>query len=667
MPDMNAETTMRLANAELKKRIALLDQTLLEKERVTAALHDSEKRYRRLFESAKDGILILDAASGKVVDVNPFLLQLLDLSYETVCGRYIWEMGAFKDIAASRDAFKTLQDHDYVRYEHLPLVTQSGQSVAVEFVSNVYDVDHTRVIQCNIRDITERVRSADALRESQELLHGVFDSMPVRVFWKDRDLVFRGCNAAFARDAGFEKPEDIIGKDDHAMCWREQADLYQADDRAVIEGGEAKLLIEETQTTPSGERIHLLTSKVPLRAVDGTVVGLLGTYLDITKRVELENRLRQSEKMETVGRLAGGIAHDFNNLLTVINGTAELAALGRGEDDPVREQLANIRSAGERAADLTRQLLAFSRRQVLQPVVMKLNDTVVEIEPVLRRLIGEDVHVSVQLAADLDNIRIDRTQVEQILLNLASNSRDAMPNGGTLTIETANVGVDELYASSHATVQSGPQVMLAISDTGHGMDEATRQRVFEPFFTTKATGRGTGLGLATVYGIVKQCGGSIWVYSEVGRGTTIKVYFPRTEESVRESAPTPVVALERGAETILVVEDEEAIRYLVREVLEAHGYTVLDAANGREALELLEGHEGPVQLLLTDVVMPDMGGRELADQLQASHPGMKVLYTSGYTDDAIVHFGVLEEGAHFIGKPYSIVDLTSKVREVLDS
>jgi PAS domain S-box-containing protein len=576
-------------------------------------------------------------------------------------------MGAFKDIAASRDAFKTLQDHDYVRYEHLPLVTQSGQSVAVEFVSNVYDVDHTRVIQCNIRDITERVRSADALRESQELLHGVFDSMPVRVFWKDRDLVFRGCNAAFARDAGFEKPEDIIGKDDHAMCWREQADLYQADDRAVIEGGEAKLLIEETQTTPSGERIHLLTSKVPLRAVDGTVVGLLGTYLDITKRVELENRLRQSEKMETVGRLAGGIAHDFNNLLTVINGTAELAALGRGEDDPVREQLANIRSAGERAADLTRQLLAFSRRQVLQPVVMKLNDTVVEIEPVLRRLIGEDVHVSVQLAADLDNIRIDRTQVEQILLNLASNSRDAMPNGGTLTIETANVGVDELYASSHATVQSGPQVMLAISDTGHGMDEATRQRVFEPFFTTKATGRGTGLGLATVYGIVKQCGGSIWVYSEVGRGTTIKVYFPRTEESVRESAPTPVVALERGAETILVVEDEEAIRYLVREVLEAHGYTVLDAANGREALELLEGHEGPVQLLLTDVVMPDMGGRELADQLQASHPGMKVLYTSGYTDDAIVHFGVLEEGAHFIGKPYSIVDLTSKVREVLDS
>ena len=357
----------------------------------------------------------------------------------------------------------------------------------------------------------------------------------MRVFWKDRDLPYLGCNAPFARDAGFEKPEDLIGKDDHAMGWREQAELYQADDRAVIESGDAKLLFEETQTTPSGERIHLLTSKLPLRAADGAVVGLLGTYLDITKRVELGNRLRQAEKMETVGRLAGGITHDFNNLLTVINGTAELAAQGLREDDRLRGQLANIHSAGKRAADLTRQLLAFSRRQVVQPVVLNLNSAVVGIEPVLRRLIGEDVVVSVQLPTDLGNVRIDPTQVEQILLNLASNARDAMPKGGTLTIETANVTVDELYVRSHHGARPGPHVMLAVSDTGHGMDEATQRRVFEPFFTTKVSGKGTGLGLATVYGIVKQCEGSIWVYSEVGKGTTIKIYLPRTEEAVREA------------------------------------------------------------------------------------------------------------------------------------
>lgn len=511
------------------------------------------------------------------------------------------------------------------------------------------------------------VKVNETLRESRELLHGIFDSIPVRVFWKDRDLLFRGCNVAFARDAGFEKPEDIIGKDDHAMCWRAQADLYQADDRAVIESGEAKLLIEETQTTPSGECIHLLTSKVPLRAAGGEVTGLLGTYYDITDRVELENRLRQSEKMETVGRLAGGIAHDFNNLLTVINGTAELAAQGLREDDRLREQLANIHSAGKRAADLTRQLLAFSRRQVLQPIVVNLNSAVVGIQPVLRRLIGEDVSVNLQLATDLGNVRIDPTQVEQILLNLASNSRDAMPSGGTLTVETANVVVDELYARSHRGARPGPHVMLAVGDTGHGMDEATQQRVFEPFFTTKVSGKGTGLGLATVYGIVKQCGGSIWVYSEVGKGATIKIYFPRTEEAVREPEPAPVTASERGTETILVVEDEDAIRHLVREVLEEYGYTVLDAANGNEALELLERHAGSIQLLLTDVIMPDMGGKELADRLHGSHPGMKVLFTSGYTDDAIVHYGVLDKGVHFIGKPYSVVDLTHKVREVLDS
>jgi PAS domain S-box-containing protein len=646
----------------LRRQVGLKTRHLVQ---ANETLRESEEKFRSLFQNHMAVKLIIDPETGEVVEANEAAARFYGWSVEELRGRRIQDIDVtpLEGVEVASNTVRS-KERSLLELRHR---LADGSVRDVEVWNSKLEIGGRAFLHSIVHDITEGKRTEEALRESRELLHGIFDSIPVRVFWKDRDLLYRGCNAAFARDAGFERPEDVIGKDDHAMCWREQADLYQADDRAVIESGEAKLLFEETQTTPSGESIHLLTSKVPLRAAGGAIVGLLGTYYDVTDRVQLEDRLRQAEKMETVGRLAGGIAHDFNNLLTVINGTAELAAQGLREDSRLREQLDNIRSAGKRAADLTRQLLAFSRRQILQPVVVNLNSAVMGVEPVLRRLIGEDVHVNVQLATELGNVRIDPTQVEQILLNLASNSRDAMPDGGTLTIRTENVMVDEMYARSHLGARPGPHVMLAVSDTGHGMDEATQRRVFEPFFTTKVSGKGTGLGLATVYGIVKQCDGSIWVYSEVGKGTTIKIYFPRTVEAVRESEPAPVVASEIGTETILVVEDEDAIRSLVRDVLEEHGYTVLDAANGNGALKLLESHEGSVQLLLTDVVMPDMGGRELAERLHDSHPGMKVLFTSGYTDDAIVHYGVLDEGVNFIGKPYSVADLTHKVREVLDS
>jgi two-component system cell cycle sensor histidine kinase/response regulator CckA len=387
---------------------------------------------------------------------------------------------------------------------------------------------------------------------------------------------------------------------------------------------------------------------------------------DITERTQLQAQFLQAQKMEVVGRLASGIAHDFNNLLTVINGTADIASMDLREDDSLRADFQEIRRAGERAASLTGQLLAFSRRQVMKPEVLNLSTLITDLQGMLQRLIGEDIDLVVVPAKDVGSVRADPGQIEQVVMNLAVNARDAMLNGGTLTIETGQVELDEIYAAEHPSVQPGPHVMLAISDTGVGMDEATRTRIFEPFFTTKGPGRGTGLGLSTVYGIVKQSGGSIWVYSEVGKGTTFKIYLAQVEAVAREDQPARTPSAARGNETILMVEDEEAIRLVAKRILERAGYTVLVAANGGEALALLERHDGAVHLLFTDVVMPGLSGRELAKTLASSHPEMKVLYTSGYTDSAIVHHGMLDEGTIFIHKPYAIEGLTRKIREVLD-
>jgi two-component system cell cycle sensor histidine kinase/response regulator CckA len=389
-----------------------------------------------------------------------------------------------------------------------------------------------------------------------------------------------------------------------------------------------------------------------------------------TEREKLEEQLRASQKMEAIGNLAGGIAHDFNNLLSVILCCADFAMAGVREDDRTRDELLEVKKAGERAVALTRQLLAFSRKQMLQPVVLNLNEIAAGVDKMLRRILGEDIDYVQVLAPDLGAVRADPGQIEQVLINLVVNARDAMPTGGKLTIETSNVDLDEEYAARHVAMKPGPYVRFAVSDTGCGMDTATQARIFEPFFTTKDKGKGTGLGLSTVYGIVAQSGGTIWVYSEPGQGTTFKIYLPREISAKMTVTATRLAAVQSpptGTETILVVEDEEAILNIAKRILREAGYTVLTAASPDAALMACKAQQSQIHLLLTDVVMPQMGGRVLAETLVVARPGIKVLYMSGYTDDAIVHHGTLDPGTHFIAKPFNAADLARKVREVLDS
>ena len=442
--------------------------------------------------------------------------------------------------------------------------------------------------------------------------------------------------------------------------------------RAFRDGTPFNIVAEIVSATGVRKWINVIGDV--LRTESGTITHIHGATQDITeqKRVaeshdKLEEQLRQAQKLDTIGSLAGGIAHDFNNLLTVVLSYSEMLAEDLDAEDPIRQGLDEIRTAGLRASDLTRQLLAFSRRQVLAPKLVDLSDSIAGMAKMLQRLIGEDIELTTSSAQRLGKVLVDPGQIEQVIMNLAVNARDAMPQGGMLTIETREMTIDESDVAEDGG-KAGPHVMLAVSDTGSGMDKATQARIFEPFFTTKEVGKGTGLGLSMVFGIVRQSGGRIWVDSEPGKGTTFKLYFPIAEVTwVRADKPVAVGGLLRGTETILLVEDEDAVRVLARSILSKCGYTVLEAQNGADALLVCEQHPAQIDLLLTDVVMPRMNGRELAQRLQQLRPGLKVLYMSGYTDDAIVRNGLLHATLAFIQKPVTPEPLARKLREVLDA
>ncbi|MGC4088070.1 MAG: ATP-binding protein [Polyangiaceae bacterium] len=475
----------------------------------------------------------------------------------------------------------------------------------------------------------------------------------------DREWRYVFLNPAAAAH-GRQRPEALLGRT-MMECYPgiESSDLFKMLERAMNERVPASMVNEFTY--PDG------VSKTFELRVDPCDVGVMVLSIDITEGRKLEEQLRHSQKMEAVGRLAGSVAHDFNNLLSVVLSYSVLVLAELKPVDPLREDILAIHRAGERAAELTQQLLAFSRRQVLEPRVVRLNEIVRDSERMLQRLLGEDIELLTNLDRGLANVKVDPGQMDQVIMNLAVNARDAMPHGGKLTIETSNAFLDESYVADHFGASSGPHVMLAVSDTGVGMDKATQSRIFEPFFTTKESGKGTGLGLSTVFGIVQQSGGSIWVYSEPGGGTTFKVYLPVAGDDAERAPESVRPETLRGSETILLVEDDDDVRRVAREILRRHGYHVIDTKNAGEALLECERHARTIHLLLTDVIMPRMNGRELAERLTKLRPDLRVLYMSGYTENVIVHHDILDSGISYVQKPLVPDALALRVRSVLDA
>ncbi len=512
--------------------------------------------------------------------------------------------------------------------------------------------------------LDDHKRAEEHLRRSEGRFNNLLESAPDAMIVANRagQIVF--ANGVAERMFGYQREELLDQRMDMLMPERFRAEPgrspaeFFASPRTRSMGATRDLFARRKD----GSEFPIEVSLAPVEGEEEMLVS--ASIRDVSERKELEERLQQSQKMDAVGRLAGGVAHDFNNLLTVINGYSNLLLGGLDARDPMRERITQIRNAGGHAAELTQQLLAFSRKQILQPKVLDLNQLVGDVEKMLRRLVGENIEIVTTLSPQAELVMADPGQMTQVLMNLAVNARDAMPGGGQLAIETARLDLDATYAKVHPEVEPGQYVRLAMTDSGIGMDEATRSRIFEPFYTTKGNGEGTGLGLATVYGIVKQAGGSIWVYSEPGKGTTFKVYLPRVSEAPLPE-PAPKIGNLRGDETILVVEDQTDLRKLAKEILESHGYTVLTAADGGQAIWQAERHAGPIQLMLTDVVMPGMTARELAGRMKPLRPATKVLYMSGYTDDVVVHRGIVDLGVAYIQKPFTPGSLAAKVREVL--
>jgi PAS domain S-box-containing protein len=545
-------------------------------------------------------------------------------------------------------------------------VTQIGASGDLSARLDVPGQDELAFLGVAINGMLEDLEKSQIERhEGRARLAMMIERMPAVLWTTDKELRYTS-----SMGAGL----DSLGVKSGGLTGKTLAEYFETNDAQHPSiNAHWRALAGESLTYELHWQKRIFESHVrSLRGPDGEIIGVIGVALDITDRKQLADQLRQSQKLQAVGELAGGVAHDFNNLLMVVKGHAEML-LDRLPDSsadrqsPARQNVEQIQQAAERAAGLTRQLLAFSRMQVLQPRVLDLNEVVAGMIQMVSRVIGANIELAFLPGANLGRVKADPSQIEQVALNLVVNARDAMPDGGRLTIETSNVHLDRDYATEHAVVDPGHYVMLTVSDSGCGMDAATQARIFEPFFTTKSQGRGTGLGLATVYGVVKQSGGYVWVYSEVGHGTTFKVYLPMVQAPMEKKAPEKIASgHEPGTETILFVEDEQSVRELVSEYLAARGYKVLDAADGMQALEIAAAHKGKIQLLITDVVMPRVSGRELAARLAPTRPDLKVLYISGYTDDSVFRHGVLEGGMAFLQKPFNLKVLAAKIREILE-
>ncbi len=645
---------------------AALEIRLLVAERLVAQharLRDRELRFRLLYDSGVAGVTISDF-DGNFKEANIAFLRMLGYTHEDMlAGKLNWEVITPLDhLVPDHEAREQLRATGFLPLREREYVHKNGQHIAALVGSAA--LEGTTECISYVTDISERKRAEEALRASEAQYRTLFEQAPFPKFLYDHEtLRFLAVNDAAIRHYGYSREEFLrMTLDD--LRPRPHGPGFSTH-LSANEFGDARVgLSKHTKKDGSVIDVDFTVQKFEF----GNKPCALAVALDVTERNRMEAQLRQAQKMEAIGNLAGGVAHDFNNLLSIILSYSEMLAAELKPGDPMRDDLEQILEAGRRAADLTKQLLAFSRKQILQPKVLELDAVVGGVTKMLRRLVGEDVELTVVPGLGLGTVSADPGQIEQVLMNLVANARDAMPDGGKLTIETANVNLDSGYAATHTDVKPGPYVMLAVSDTGSGMDAATRERIFEPFFTTKEKGKGTGLGLSTVFGIVQQSGGYIQVYSEPGVGTTLKVYLPAADRAPAAVPPSnPEARTRDGSETILLVEDEAPVRALTRTILERHGYRVLEAQSGGDALLICEQHDAKIDVLLTDVVMPRMSGTKLAERLRSLRPEMKVLYMSGYTDDSILRDGVLDADLAFLQKPITPETLTRKVREVIES
>ncbi len=628
---------------------------------VHQSLRRSEERFAKVFERNPVGITITRLDDGRIIDVNDSLLTIMGYSRDEIIGKTTFELNTWEKTSHREQAVQMLIERQPVHNQQIRFRTKSGELRDGLNSIELIELEGEQCLLSMLHDITERQRAEAALHESEEQYRLIAEHSRDMIVLLDSET-----RVLYASPSH----QPVLGYAPIKMIGQAPVDNIHPDDRDLMAREWAKLAHQDhIQTTvrakhANGEWLWLETSSSILDEQGST----LNVSRDITERKRLEAQLLQSQKMETVGRLAGGVAHDFNNLLTAIIGYADLALEDLPADSPMHEDMQELRKAADRATNLTRQLLAFARKQVIEPRVMDLNQLITNMHGFMHHLIGEHIELVTLLASDLGSIRVDTNQIEQVVVNLMINARDAMPQGGRLTITTANVVLDAEYGVKHFDVVAGRYILLTIGDTGMGMDAAVQEHLFEPFFTTKGPGKGTGLGLATCYGIIKQHGGYILPYSELDNGTLMKIYLPRVDAPldllpIIEAQPNP-----RGDETILLVEDEPMVRELAMRVLRSQGYTVLEAGDGIEVLQFVaQQPDMHIDLLITDVIMPRMGGAVLAEQLSTMRPGIKVLFTSGYTEDAILHIGQLVSYTHFLHKPFSPVELAQKVRSILDS
>jgi PAS domain S-box-containing protein len=648
--------------AELRETNQQLKQELTERERAERDLQKSEARLHLQISNMPFGCITWDAGF-RVETWNPAAEKIFGFTEREAIGKHAFDLVVPESSRPHVEGiYRRLLAGESTSGSVVRNIAKDGRTVLCSWNSTPLRGADGSVygILSMVEDITGRKQTEEA--HARLALAVEQSTEAIMVTDPEANIVY--VNPSFERATGYKR-EEVMGKNPrilrsgqhspefyHAM-WDKLTHGQAWSGRMINRGKDGRLFEEEATIAPVYDE-------------SGRLVNYVAVKRDLTRERQLEQQLLQAQKMEAVGQLAGGIAHDFNNLLTIVAGYSQMLLDGLEPNHPMRGNVEEIAKAGDRAASLTRQLLAFSRRQILMPQVLGLNDVVDNMDRMLRRLIGENIELVTHMDPNLAKVRADPGQIEQVIMNLAVNARDAMPAGGKLTIETSNIELDNAYARTHATVAPGPHVMLAVSDSGMGMDAETQAHIFEPFFTTKQTGKGTGLGLATVYGIIKQSGGHIWLYSEPGRGTTFKIYFPEVTEVSRpalEEHP-PVMEL-RGTETILLVEDQPEVRALAQVVLESQGYAVLTAAEPAQAIRIAGADDTLIHLLLTDVVMPTMNGVQLAEHLAFQRPQMKVLYMSGYTDSAVVHHGVLDESTNFIQKPFTPEALSRKVREVL--